>query len=338
VNETLLVWLQLLACAGVITIAGAKLSRYGDVIADKTSVSGSWIGLVLMASVTSLPELVTGVSAVTVADAPNIAVGDAMGSCVFNLAMLVVVDFLHRDEPIYRRANQGHILSAGFGAVMIGFAGLNILLGSMGNVVAFWQVGAYTPVILLLYLVAMRAVFRYERGQMAAHARDEASRYPDIALRQVALRCAVAALAILAAGSWLPFVGVRLAEVMGWHKTFVGTLFVAGATSLPELVVTIAALRIGAVDMAIANLLGSNLFNVAILAIDDIFFRPGPLLSRVSPLHAVSAMSAVVMTGIVIVALLYRPKTRIFRTVGWVSLGLVTVYLLNAYVVFLRGE
>jgi Ca2+/Na+ antiporter len=64
VNETLLVWLQLLGCAAVIMVAGAKLSRYGDVIADKTSISGSWIGLMLMASVTSLPELVTGISAV----------------------------------------------------------------------------------------------------------------------------------------------------------------------------------------------------------------------------------------------------------------------------------
>jgi cation:H+ antiporter len=152
------------------------------------------------------------------------------------------------------------------------------------------------------------------------------------------LRYVVAAVAILAAGSWLPFVGIRLAEVMGWHNTFVGTLFVAGATSLPELAVTIAALRIGAVDMAIANLLGSNLFNISILAVDDIFFRAGPLLAHVSQLHAISAFSAVVMTGIVIVGLLYRPKTRIFRTVGWVSLGLFTVYLLNTYVLYLHGE
>ena len=337
-NEAYLVWLQFLACAAVITVAGAKLSRYGDVIADKTTVSGSWVGLVLMASVTSLPELVTGISAVTIANAPNIAVGDVMGSCVFNLAVLVVIDFLHRDEPIYRRASQGHILSAGFGVVMIGFAGLNVLLGSKASALAVWHISAYTPIILLLYLLAMRAVFQYEREQMVAHAQEEASRYPAIALRQVVLRYAVAALAILAAGSWLPIVGTRLAEVMGWHNTFVGTLFVAGATSLPELAVTIAALRIGAVDMAIANLLGSNLFNIAILAVDDIFFRPGPLLAHVSQLHAISAFSAVVMTGIVIVALLYRPKTRIFRTVGWVSLGLFTVYLLNTYVLYLHGE
>jgi cation:H+ antiporter len=184
----------------------------------------------------------------------------------------------------------------------------------------------------------VRSVFHYEREQLIAHAANEASRYPQATLGQTALRYSLAALAVAAAGAWLPFVGVRLAEVMGWHKTFVGTLFVAGATSLPELVVTAAALRLGALDMAIANLLGSNLFNIAILAVDDAFFRRGPLLSFVSPTQAVSATSAVVMTGIVIVALLYRPRTRLLRTVGWASIGLLAVYVFNTVVLYLHGE
>jgi len=331
-------WIHFAACALVLAVAGSKLSRYGDVIADKTGISGSWVGLVLLASVTSLPELVTGVSAVAVAHAPNIAVGDVLGSCVFNLTILVVVDFLHRDGSVYRRASHGHILSAGFGVILIGFAGLNILLAQKAAVPALGHVGAYTPLLAVLYLVAIRTLFDYEREQMVAGAAARASRYPDMSLRQALARYAIAALAVLAAGSWLPFVGVRIAQAMGWHNTFVGTLFVAGVTSLPELVVTVAALRIGAVDMAIANLLGSNLFNMVILALDDLLYLPGPLLSHVSPMHAVSAVSGVVMSGIVIVALLYRPRGRLFRTVGWASLALVTVYLLNAYLLFLHGE
>lgn len=337
-NEALAAWLQFVACAAAIMVAGARLSRYGDIIADKSGLSGSWIGFALMAAVTSLPELVTGVTAVTAADSPNIAVGDVMGSCVFNLAILVVVDFLYRDEPIYRRASQGHILSAGFGVIMIGFAGLNLILGSRADAISVGHVGLYTPIIMLLYLVAIRAVFTYEREQLKAHAEEEASRYPGVTLRQAVAQYALAATLVVAAGVWLPFVGVRLAEIMGWHKTFVGTLFVAGATSLPEIVVTIAAVRIGAIDMALANLLGSNLFDIAILAVDDLFFLRGPLLSHVSPLHAISAASALVMTGVVVVGLLYRPRTRVFRAVGWVSLGLFTVYVLNMYVLYLHGE
>ena len=331
-------WLDFAVCAAVIGVAGHRLSLYGDIIADKTGTSGSWVGLVLLASVTSLPELVSGVSAVALAGAPNIAVGDVLGSCVFNLAILVVVDFLNRGESVYRRASQGHILSAGFGVVLVGLAGLNVLLGDRTILPAMGHVGGYAPVFVLLYLFAMRTLFEYEQEQLAALAARQASRYPEVTLRQAAAGYALAAIAVLAAGSLLPFAGVRLAEAMGWHKTFVGTLFVAGATSLPELAVTVAAVRIGAVDMAIANLLGSNLFNVAILALDDLAFLPGPLLSHVSPMHAVSAASAVVMTGIVIVALLYRPRTRLFKTVGWASLALLTVYLLNTYVLYLHGE
>lgn len=331
-------WLQFAACAAILTVAGARLSRSGDIIADKTGISGSWVGLVLIASVTSLPELVTGVSAIVAANAPNIAVGDVLGSCVFNLSILAVVDFLHREESVYRRASQGHILSAGFGVILIGFAALSVLLAQKGVVLAVAHVGAYTPIFAILYFVAIRSIFDYERETVVDHAADEAGRYPDVTLRQAAFRYLAAALAVLAAGSWLPFVGVELAQVMGWHKTFVGTLFVAAATSLPELVVTIAAIRIGAVDMAIANLLGSNLFNIAILAVDDAVFLRGPLLSHVSPMHAVSAVSAVVMTGLVVVALLYRPRARVLRTVGWASLGLLTLYLLNSYFLYLHGD
>ena len=337
-DDFAVVWLQLGACAALIAFAGTKLSGYADVIADKTGLSGNWIGLILLATVTSLPELATGISAVTIADAPNIAVGDVLGSCVFNLAILVVLDFLHRGESVYRRANQGHILSAGFGIVLIGFAGLNLLLGDKAAALSIGHVGASTPVIVALYLIAMRAVFIHERDKTREFVDTIAERYPQVTLRGAVIRYAAAAIVIVAAGIWLPFIGVQLASVMGWHKTFVGTLFVAIATSLPELAVTVAALRIGALDMAIGNLLGSNLFNIVILALDDLFFLKGPLLARVSSLHAMSAVSALVMTGIVIVGLLYRPRARILGAVGWISLGLLAVYLLNSFVLYLHGE
>ena len=115
-------------------------------------------------------------------------------------------------------------------------------------------------------------------------------------------------------------------------------MFVAVVTTLPEMAVTIAALRIGAVDLAVGNLLGSNLFDVLILAIDDIFYVQGPLLSAVSATHAITAFAAVIMSGILIVALLYRPATRFHGTIGWVSLSLLMVYLLSSYAVYLHGH
>lgn len=331
-------WLQLGACALLIAAAGPVLSRSGDIIAEKTGVSRGWVGLILLATVTSLPELATGISAVAVAGTPGIAVGDALGSCVFNLAILIVIDMMHRDGLLFRRARQGHILSAGFGVVLIGFTGISLLLGQQGIAWRIGHVGVSTPIIVVLYAVAARAVFRYERREHGNYAEDVAERYPGITLRAAVLRYLGAAVVVVAAGAWLPFAGDALATAMQWQQSFVATLLVAGITSMPELVVAVSAVRLGALDMAIASLLGSNLFDILILAIDDLAYLDGPLLLAVSPAHAVTAMSAVIMTGLVVLGLVYRPEGRVFRCIGWTSLGLFTVYLLNAYVLFLHGR
>ena len=335
-TATLLPWIKFAACAALIGAAGPALTYYGHVIARLTGLSRTWVGLVLLAVATSLPELFTGVSAVTIADAPNIAVGDALGSCIFNLTLLIVLDAMSRDEPMYRRIDQGHILTAGFGVILIGFVGALLVLGGHGLDFRFLHIGVYTPFIIVLYFVAVRAAYVYERRRKPEPLIGE----PDssITLGMAIGRYLAAAGVVAGAGTWLPFAGIEIADAMGWRTTFVGTLFVAGATSLPELVVTISALRLGAVDMAIANLLGSNLFDILILALDDLAYTSGPLLSSVSPANAFSAFTAVIMSGIFIVALIYRPETRFVRTIGWVSLSLLMVYLLSSYAIYLHGQ
>ncbi|MEE9263497.1 MAG: sodium:calcium antiporter [Vicinamibacteria bacterium] len=334
-GPTVWVWLQFAGCVLLIGAAGSRLSRYGDVIAEKTGFSGTWIGVVMLATVTSLPELATGISAVSLVDEPDLAVGDVLGSCVFNLFIIFVLDFLHRKESVYTRASQGHILSAGFGIMMLGFAGFSLLVSSQGQVVRIGHVGLYSPLILVLYVLAMRTVFRYEHDKKKESAKQVEEVYGHLSFRRAVVGYSVAAAVVVGVGTWLPFVGRQIAHLMGWETTFVGTLFVAFATSVPEVVVTLTALRIGALDMAIGNVLGSNLFNVAILAVDDIFYLPGPLFDHVSPIHSVSAVSAIMMSGIAIVGLLYRPTTDLFRKVGWISLFLFLVYLLNSYVIYL---
>lgn len=325
-------WLEFTACAAAIGLAGPVLTRNSEVIASVTGLSRSWIGLALLATATSLPELFTGVSSVAVADAPNIAVGDVLGSCIFNLAMLVILDAMSREEPIYRRIEQGHLLTAAFGIVLIALVGGLVLLSHNGTSFRLMHISGYTPVIVILYLVAMRSAFVYERRlrpTMPAKAKEET------ALRAAILRYLGAAAVVVVAGSALPFAGVAISESMGWHKTFVGTLFVAGATSLPEFVVAVTALRLGAVDLAIGNLLGSNLFDMLILAVDDLAYTKGPLFADVSVTHAVSALAAIAMSGIFIVAVLYRSEKRLKGTVGWASVSLVAVYLLASYLAYL---
>ena len=330
----MLIWIELLVCLAVIAYAGYFLSRYGDIIAEKTGMSASWIGLILLSTATSLPELATGISSVAFADAPNIAVGDVLGSTVFNLAILVMLDKLYRRETLYSRAAQGHILSASLGSILIAFAGFSLLLDRAGISPVIWHVGLYSPFIVLVYLVSMRAVYSYEHRTLVEYTEVSAERYPDVTLRSAVKGYALAAGAVVIAGTWLPFVAKDLAELMGWGRSFVGTLLVAGVTSAPEAAVTISALRIGALDMAIANLLGSNLFDIMILAIDDLFYNKGSLLANVDTSHALTAFTAVMMSSLVAVGFAFRPQGRVVLGLTWVSLGLFILYVLNSWILF----
>jgi len=334
----MLLWLQLLLCLAVIGYAGYFLSRYGDIIAEKSGISASWIGLILLSTATSLPELVTGIASVTFADAPDIAVGDVLGSTVFNLGILVMLDALYKRETLYSKAAQGHILSASLGTLLIAFAGFSLLLDHAGLSPALGHVGFYSPFIVLVYLVAMRAVYSYEHRTLAEYTEDSAERYPDVSLRTAVTGYAWAAIAVVVAGSWLPFVAKDISDLMGWGQSFVGTLLVAAVTSAPEAAVTLSALRIGALDMAIANLLGSNMFDIVILAIDDLLYTQGPLLANVDISHALTAFTAVMMSSLVAVGLVFRPQGRVVLGLTWVSLGLFMLYVLNSWILFAHAQ
>lgn len=323
---------QLALCAALIARAGFVLCQSADRLAAANGWGRGWVGLAMLATITSLPELASGVSAVTVVDAPNLAVGGALGACVFNLAFLVVVDLLQRDQPIYRTASPTHLLSAAFGVIMLGFVAMSVLLGPRPP--ALFHLGLYSPLLLALYLLALRSVQRHERDLAAAHV--AAATGEPVAVRTEWRRFALAAAVVVAAGIWLPQLADRLAGELGLARSFVGTVGMAIVTTLPEMAVTLAALRLRALDMGIANLLGSNLFNVVVLAIDDAAYLPGPLLAAVQPVHAATAVSAMVMSGLVIVGLLLRPRGQVLRTVSWVSVGLAAFYVLNTMLAYLH--
>ena len=339
-------WLvfQFLLCAALIARAGYVLSESADRIADAHGWGRGWVGLALLATVTSLPELASGISAVTVVDAPNLAVGNALGACVFNLLFLVVVDALQTRQLIYQHASPSHLLSAAFGVVLLGLAALGLLAGTRNPVVL--HLGLVSPALLALYLLALRSVHGHDRAMraaMAAEAAGDAAQAaaerlpPRVAVRRAWWRFGLSAAVVLGAGSWLPEVADGLAAAAGLSRSFVGTVFMAIATTLPEMAVTFGALRLGALDMAIGNLLGSNLFNVVILAIDDLFYTRGALLADAAPVHAGTAVTALVMTGMVMIGLVLRPRGRVLRVTSWISIGLATVYLLNATLVGLSA-
>jgi cation:H+ antiporter len=335
-GETLLtLWLEFILCAAVIVFCGYKLSIYGDMIAEKSGLGRAWIGLILMAGVTSLPELINGVSSVALAGVPDIAAGDIMGSCIFNLSIIAIMDALHGPEPVFSKADTGHILSAGFGIILIGVATMSILLGD--SIPALGYVGLYTPIIVFIYFVAVRSVYFFEKRNLAERTVEmveSEEEYAHTTLRAVIVRYTVYAVFIVAAASVLPFLGEKIAVSTGLGQSFVGTFFIGITTSLPELAVSISALKIGATDMAIANLFGSNLFNIVVLAVDDLFYKAGPVLSDVSKGHAVMGLMAMLMTGITIVALIYRVRKKTFLRLSWDAIALFLAYFISLFLLY----
>ncbi len=328
-------WAQFLLCALAIMVAGAQLSRYGDVLAAKTGMGRTWMGLVIVAAVTSLPEMATGASSILWVQAPDITVGDLLGSCVFNLLILALVDILYPRGPALTAADRGHLVAAAFGVIMLGVAVMGVMAPSPLDSINFIHVGLSSPVLVTCYLVAMRAVFRYQRRERAAYQKEkeEEPAYDGITLNRALLLFGINALAVMAAGIWLPRTAAHLAQLAGWHLSLMGTIFVAASTSLPEIVVTLGALRLGAIDLAVGNLFGSNLINLALLGVMDLLYSKGPLLRMVAPEHAGTGLMAILMTGIAAVELAYRPQKKALR---WMSAGAFLLAFLYAAHIFVQ--
>ena len=293
-----------------------------------------WIGLVLIAAITTMPELVTAVSSVALVHSADLALGTLLGSCCFNLSILALLDILHSRTPVLSVASPRHVITAGWGALLIALAAASIIAGSRFSFLGLGWVGIPSIVILILYLLGMWWISRRERGQRLHAAPTTSPQYDKFTTRMVYIRFALAAAAIIAAGIWLAFIGDEISEATGWGGTFVGTLFLAITTSAPELVVAITALRMGAVDLAVADILGANMLDIAIIAPVDLAHGQGFILSSVSSGHLIIASVAVMMSLLVIAGLRFRQNRKIFRVTSWYAPVLIILYILGAYLLF----
>jgi cation:H+ antiporter len=327
----MIVWLEFLAVAALILFSGAKLTRYGDIISERSGLSRLWLGLVLMAGVTSLPELATGLSAVA-SSLPDIAVGNVIGSCTFNVLILGLLDTLSRKVPLASKVNQANILSAGLSMLFLSAVSLSLFLGD--QLPGLGWMGLYSPLIVLGYLGAMRMSFKFEKRRSASAALAEDRKATTMTLRTAILRYALHAAVVVGSAIFLPSIAERLAMMTGLGQTFVGNVFVAVSTSLPELTVCVAAMRIGAIDMAVGNIFGSNIFNIFILAIEDIFYFKGPILSAVQGQHMIPALLAIAMTGMAIAGLIYNAEKKLFVW-AWDSFGIILIFVVNLTLLYL---
>jgi len=267
--EYILVWLKFILCLIIIFLGGQRIARYGDVIACRTGLGGLWIGLILLALITSLPELFTGISAITLVGAPDLTIGDLFGANAFNLLNLALLDIAHQNGSLLRAVSQTHRLTGWFSLVLVLVAAVSIFVSRFAALGIGW-IGWYTPTIILLYIVFVRIIFRHEQKHPAPQ--EIKQDYGEISQRKLYTYFAIAAAFIIGAGIWLAAIGKEIAITYNWGESFVGSLFLAFTTSLPEITVSFSAMRMGAVDLAVANMIGSNLFNLTIIPVTDLIY------------------------------------------------------------------
>lgn len=302
--------LTFLGCAAVIVVAGTFLSKFADAIADLTGFGRLLIGSVLLAGATSLPELTVDISAVRLG-AVDLAVGDLLGSSLMNLLILALLDLtVHSSGKMFSRQAAAHALSGTLAAALTALVGLGLLTAKVLEPYSLLGIGPATYLLVAAYLLGVRLIYLDQR--MAARVAAESHAIaptPEMTLTKAIGGFILCAIAILVAGPFLAHAADELAKQSGLGGTFVGTTLVAFSTSLPELVATLAALRLGAHDLAIGNIFGSNAFNMILLAPLDAIY-PGSLLAALAPGHALTCIAVVLATQVTIMGQLYHAEGR----------------------------
>jgi cation:H+ antiporter len=298
------------ASGAVVVLAGAALARYADAIAEATKLGRLWIGAVLLAGATSLPELSSDVAAVRLG-ATDLAVGDLFGSSLANMLILAIVDLVPPRRQVLQHAALDHALGAALAITLNAFAAVLVIVRPAWTLLS---VSWGSLALFLAYLAGTRAVYRHTLREGAPRPADERAGAGAVAggvvpLRRAAWGFAGAAVVVLAVAPVFAWSAKGIAAVTGLGNTFVGTWFVGLATSLPELVTSLSAVRLGAFDLAVGNLFGSNAFNMAIFFALDLV-EPGSLFAALDPSHALSGLFAVVLMSLGLAAIVYRAKRR----------------------------
>lgn len=304
--------LTFLAAGAVIVVAGSVLTRCGDAIAELTGLGRLLVGAVLVAGATSLPEVLVDINAVVREGLPDLAVGDLLGSSLMNLLILAAIDFMVRSpKRMLSRMSAAHALSATMAILLTAMVAAAILVPFRKEILG---IGTGVWGLAIVYLLGLRLTFFDQR--YASAVAGEKPPVPEVKGRKLSLKAAttgfvVAAAVIFVAAPYLANAAGRIAELSGLGSTFVGSTLVALSTSLPELVATIAAVRIGAQDLAVGNIFGSNAFNMVILLPVDLA-HPGCLLGDVSQAHAITALAVIIVTAVAVLGIVYRAEKRIW--------------------------
>lgn len=322
----LIVWGKFLGLLVLVYVFGSKAAKCADVIAEKKGLAKAFMGVVFISMITSFPELFTGISAGAIVQAPDIAVGQIMGSCVFNLLIIGIIEIFFRKKNIYALTGKLNILPLGFSLIIITV--LTLFL-SIGFKVRIFHVGLSSVFIILLYLMFMWSVFKNKSAEGG-----EDKKYDDVSLSKTMAWFMISALIIIAVGIYLPIVGKELAKIMNWTDSFVGVIFLALVTSFPEFVVSFSLARMGSIDMLLGNITGSNLFNIGIIFVIDVSYVKGNVLLSASPENISVGLIAILMNFVILFAVIRNSTYRLFNFISINGIILIALYIINLLVIY----
>jgi cation:H+ antiporter len=320
-----LAWLKFLGLLLLVYVFGTRVTQSADIIAEKKKWGRAFMGVVFISMITSFPELFTGASAAFFVKSADLAVGEIIGSCIFNLFIIALIDGLFRRKNLYQDQRKGGILPLAFSFLMIAVITLILSIRPSWKI---FHVGLPSVFIFLLYLFFLRVIFKERRAEQSGEL------YKDKDLNKEVINFSVSALIIVAVGIYLPVVGKEIAQVMNWQESFVGVIFLAFVTSFPELVVSFSTARLGAFDMFLGNIAGSNIFNIGIIFFVDILYLKGDVITHASTSHATVGIIAMIMNFVVFFAVVRESKARILGLLSLNALILIVLYIINLFLAF----
>lgn len=328
-----MVWIQFIGAALIVIFAAIKLAEYGDGIAYHTKLGGLFIGSLLIATATSLPELLTMISAIGQGHI-NLTAGDLFGSSMFNMLLLAILDLIFYKTRILRRVALKHALTASLATLLTGMAVFFIIADLPFRI--GW-IGLDSIAIMVLYIIGVRLIRDNPvtgRDPLPEPETEPENGHPS--LKGSIIGFLAAAVVLIFITPIMVRAGAGIAEITGLGDGFVGVVLIALVTSLPETVAMITAARIGAFDMAVGNLFGSNMFNMFALAAADLVYTQGTFFAAVDSTFALVGMLAALMTTLALIGNLAHVEKRIW-IIELDALLLLLVYAGGIILLFTRG-
>ncbi len=329
---------------------GTQLIIYADAASEKTRISQLWIGMIALSIVTSLPELVSNLAAVLIVHQPDLALGNIIGSNIFNLTILFVVEMIFVGNSIFNVIHKNYIRAVKLSLVITGIILLQILFFTKVKPLCLLGINFYPDLsvgfisgasilIFLGYFIGIKFYMKdlsFEEESLPVKEKYLHLRKQTVIFRFIFFGALIVILgiimSILADKIAIFELKLKHANLILGH-TFVGSLLLALATSLPELVVSIQAIRkVNSVNMAIGNIFGSNLFNLLIICISDLFYFRNPLFHDVSYSHIISIGIFVLMASIVSFGIMNKRKHK--QNVSIESILILVLYIIYLFLIY----